>query len=164
MRTEWQQAGRTLADLSATAFALGCVLADGEPADSERAVAQAGPRAAVMLHRAADEALSGLAPGTSMPRQARAEIDGYIALARGFDPATRYLENHRGHLMVVKPEERRFVTADLIRATTFTASEAEIRRRIDALRGAGYTQFTIQLVPGQEAAIADWARVRRAFA
>jgi 5,10-methylenetetrahydromethanopterin reductase len=98
-----------------------------------------------------------------MPTQ-RAEIDGYIALARGFDPATRYLENHRGHLMVVKPEERRFVTADLIRATTFTAGEAEIRRRIDALRGAGYTQFTIQLVPGQEAAIADWARVRRAFA
>jgi 5,10-methylenetetrahydromethanopterin reductase len=163
MRTEWQQAGRTLADLSAAAFALGCVLADGEPADSERAMAQAGPRAAVMLHRAADEALSGLAPGTSMPTQ-RAEIDGYIALARGFDPATRYLENHRGHLMVVKPEERRFVTADLIRATTFTAGEAEIRRRIDALRGAGYTQFTIQLVPGQEAAIADWARVRRAFA
>jgi 5,10-methylenetetrahydromethanopterin reductase len=163
MRTEWQQAGRTLADLSATAFALGCVLADGEPADSERAMAQAGPRAAVMLHRAADEALSGLAPGTSMPTQ-RAEIEGYIALARGFDPATRYLENHRGHLMVVKPEERRFVTAELIRATTFTAGEAEIRRRIDALRGAGYTQFTIQLVPGQEAAIADWARVRRAFA
>jgi 5,10-methylenetetrahydromethanopterin reductase len=37
----------------------------------------------VMLHRAADEALSGLKPGTSMPSQARAEIDGYVALARG---------------------------------------------------------------------------------
>jgi 5,10-methylenetetrahydromethanopterin reductase len=66
--------------------------------------------------------------------------------------------------MVVKPEERPFVTADLIRATTFTASEPEIRERIDALRGAGYTQFVIQLVPGQEAALADWARVRQAFA
>ncbi len=64
----------------------------------------------------------------------------------------------------MKPEEKRFVTADLIRATTFTATEAEIRQRIDALRGAGYTQFTIQLVPGQEAAIADWARIRSAFA
>ena len=116
-----------------------------------------------MLHRAADEALAGLAPGTSMPTQ-RAEIDGYISLARGFDPETRYLENHRGHLMVVKPEERGFVTAELIRATTFTAGEAEIRDRIDALRGAGFTQFVIQLVPGQEAALADWARVRKAFA
>jgi 5,10-methylenetetrahydromethanopterin reductase len=165
MRQEWHQAGRALTDLSATAFALGCVLGDGEPADSERAMAQAGPRAAVMLHRAADEALSGLAPGTSMPSKARAELEGYIALARTFEPAdARYLQNHRGHLLFVKPEEKRFVTADLIRTTTFTATEAEIRQRIDALRGAGYTQFTIQLVPGQEAAIADWARIRSAFA
>src|SRR5438105_3929155 len=58
----------------------------------------------------------------------------------------------------------RSVTAELIRATTFTASEPETRERIDALRGAGYTQFVIQLVPGQEAALADWARVRGAFA
>ena len=163
MRAEWRNAGHAPADLSATAFALGCVLAEGEPADSARAMAQAGPRAAVMLHRAADEALAGLKPGTSMPSR-RAEIDGYIALARGFDAQTRYLENHRGHLLVVKPEERPFVTAELIRATTFTAPEPEIRERIDALRGAGYTQFVIQLVPGQEAALADWARVRQAFA
>lgn len=165
MRQEWSKAGRPLADLSATAFALGCVLQDGEPADSERAMAQAGPRAAVMLHRAADEALSGLAPGTSMPSKARAEFEGYVALARTFEPAdARYLQNHRGHLMFVKPEERSFVTADLIRATSFTSTEAEIKRRIDALRGAGYTQFTIQLVPGQEQAVADWARIQQAFA
>ncbi len=165
MREEWRTAGRPIADLSATAFALGCVLQDGEPADSGRAMAQAGPRAAVMLHRAADEALSGLAPGTSMPSTRRAELEGYVALARTFEPTdARYLENHRGHLMFVKPEERPFVTADLIRATSFTSTEAEICRRIDALRSAGYTQFTIQLVPGQEEAIADWARIRRAFA
>jgi 5,10-methylenetetrahydromethanopterin reductase len=165
MRQEWRNAGHAITDLQATAFALGCVLADGEEADSPRAMAQAGPRAAVMLHRAADEALSGLKPGTAMPTSARAEIAGYIELARGFEPAdARYLENHRGHLMRVKPAERPFVSAELIRSTSFTASEAEIKERIDALRAAGYTQFTIQLVPGQEAAIADWARIRQAFA
>jgi 5,10-methylenetetrahydromethanopterin reductase len=164
MRNDWQAAGRPLSDLYATAFALGCVLEEGEPADSARAMAQAGPRAAVMLHRAADEALSGLAPGTSMPSKASAEFEGYVALARTFEPAdARYLQNHRGHLMFVKPEEQPFVTADLIRATSFTATEPEIRRRIDVLRGAGYTQFTIQIVPGQEAALADWARIRQAF-
>jgi 5,10-methylenetetrahydromethanopterin reductase len=167
MREEWRQAGRPLTDLSATAFALGCVLRDGEPADSDRAMAQAGPRAAVMLHRAADEALSGLAPGTSMrmPSKSRDELEGYVALARTFEPADApYLQNHRGHLMFVKPEERPHVTADLIRATSLTATESEIKTRIDALRGAGYTQFTIQIVPGQEEAIADWARIREAFA
>jgi 5,10-methylenetetrahydromethanopterin reductase len=93
------------------------------------------------------------------------ELQAYIDLARGFEPKDApYLQNHRGHLMFVKPEEKRFVTAELIRSTSFTASEAEIKQRIDALRSAGYTQFTIQLVPGQEQALADWARIRKAFA
>ncbi len=164
MRTAWTEAGRAIGDLQATAFALGCVLADGEPADSPRAIAQAGPRAAVMLHRAADEAISGLKPGIAMPTSGRPEVDGYIELARGFEPKDApYLQNHRGHLMFVKPEEKRFVTAELIKATSFTASEREIIERIIRLRDAGYTQFTIQLVPGQEAAIDDWAKIRKAI-
>ena len=164
MRDAWLKAGHAMGDLQATAFALGCVLKDGEPADSERAMAQAGPRAAVMLHRAADEALAGLAPGVTMVSGTRPEMQGYINLAREFEKDAPYLQNHRGHLMFVKPEEKRFVSAELISATSFTASEAEIKQRIEALRGAGYTQFTIQLVPGHEHALADWDRIRKAFA
>jgi alkanesulfonate monooxygenase SsuD/methylene tetrahydromethanopterin reductase-like flavin-dependent oxidoreductase (luciferase family) len=163
MQEEWKKAGHAASDLYTTAFALGCVLADGEPADSERAMAQAGPRAAVMLHRAADEALAGLKPGVAMLKTP--EIDGYIELMRTFKPDdARYLENHRGHLMFVKPEERRFVTGKMIAETSFTATEAEIKRRIEALKGAGYSQFAIQIVPGQEKAIEDWGRIRKAFA
>ena len=163
MQAAWRDAGNAPSDLYTTAFALGCVLADGEPADSERAMAQAGPRAAVMLLRAADEALAGLKPGVAMLKTP--EIDGYIELARGFEPEdARYLENHRGHLMNVKPEEKKFVTAKMIAETSFTAGEAEIKKRIEALKAGGYTQFTIQLVPGHEAALADWARIRKAFA
>jgi 5,10-methylenetetrahydromethanopterin reductase len=69
-------------------------------------MAQAGPRAAVMLHRAADEALVGLKPGVAMLRTP--EIDGYVEFARGFKPEdARYLEKHRGHLMFVKPREKK---------------------------------------------------------
>lgn len=161
MQEDWRKAGHAAGDLYTTAFALGCVLADGEPADSPRAMAQAGPRAAVMLHRAADEALSGLKPGVAM--LSTPEIDGYIELMRGQPADARYLENHRGHLMYVKPEEKKFVTAKMIAETSFTATEGEIKRRIGALRDAGYSQFTVQLVPGQEAALADWARIRAAF-
>jgi 5,10-methylenetetrahydromethanopterin reductase len=165
MRDAWSKAGHAMGDLQATAFALGCVLKDGEPADSERAMAQAGPRAAVMLHRAADEALAGLAPGVTMVSRTRPEMQGYVDLARDFEPKDApYLQNHRGHLMFVKPEEKRFVSAELISATSFAASEAEIKQRIEALRSGGYTQFTIQLVPGHEHALADWARIRKAFA
>lgn len=164
MRAAWSEAGHALSDLQATAFALGCVLKDGEPADSERAMAQAGPRAAVALHRAADEVLMGLAPTMTMVSKGTRELQDYVELAQKFEPKDApWLENHRGHLMFVKPEERPFVSAELIANTTFTAPEAEIVSRIDALRAAGYTQFTIQLVPGQEKALADWARIRKAF-
>ena len=102
-----------------------------------------------------------LKPGVAMLRTP--EIDGYIELMRKQSADAHYLENHRGHLMFVKEEEKKFVTAKMIAETSFTATEAEIKKRIEALKAAGYTQFTIQLVPGQEAALADWARIRAAF-
>jgi len=139
------------------------VLGPGEPCDSPRAMAQAGPRAAVVLHRAADEAIAGRPNSTPPDPSVRAAVRAYVELAKTFEPAdARYLNNHRGHLMFVKPEERPYVTADLIRTTSFTAPEAELVKRIEALRDAGYTQFTVQIVPGQEQAIEDWARVVRA--
>jgi 5,10-methylenetetrahydromethanopterin reductase len=164
MQSSWDRGGNDITDLTAVAFALGCILQPGEAADSDRAMAQAGPRAAVLLHRAADEALTGL-PNSSpaLPELAEA-IAGYVELAKTFKPAdARYLTNHQGHLMAVKSIERPFVTAEMIRRTTFTATEADLRERIAALRDGGYSQFTIQLVPGQEAAIEDWARLKAAL-
>jgi 5,10-methylenetetrahydromethanopterin reductase len=52
----------------------------------------------------------------------------------------------------------------LIRRTTFTATEKELKERIAALAAAGYTEIAVQIVPGQEHAIEDWGRIRRAFA
>jgi len=103
----------------------------------------------VVLHRAADEAINGMPKSSGIPDAAS---------------DAKYLENHRGHLMFVKPEERQYVTAELIRETSFTATEAELKKRIGDLADAGYSQFTIQIVPGQEDAIEDWGRIRRSFA
>ncbi len=164
MQEAWQEAGHSATDLSATAFVLGCILQDGEPHDSERAMAQAGPRAAVILHRAADEALAGLPNSSGIPPAAADAIQGYVELAKTFEPAdARYLMNHRGHLMFVKPEERQFVTGELIRDTSFTATAPELKQRIGDLRDAGYTEFTVQIVPGQEESINDWAELIKAF-
>ncbi len=164
MQGSWAKAGNEPARLTAVAFALGCILEDGEAADSPRAVAQAGPRATVLLHRAADEALSGLPNTSTVPPEVAESVAGYIELARRFQPEdARYLENHRSHLMAVKDIERTFVTAELIRRTTFTGTRADLLDRIAGLRDGGYTQFTIQLIPGQEAAIEDWAKLKAAF-
>lgn len=161
MRKSWTGAGRAPSDLTAVAFALGCVLQPGETLESDRVMAQAGPRAAVLLHRAADEALAGLPNTSPIPEAVRETVARYVELARGFEPAdARYLENHRGHLMKVMDNERSFVTGELIRQTTFTGTEPDLLERIAALRDAGYTQFTIQLTPGNEAAIEDWGRLK----
>jgi len=122
------------------------------------------PRA-MLLHRAADQALAGLPNTAPIPLGVAEMVAGYVEAVKHFEPAVApYLMNHGGHLMFVKPEERPFVTAELIRLTTFTATEKELKRRIEALADAGYTEIAIQIVPGQEHAIEDWGRLRRAFA
>jgi 5,10-methylenetetrahydromethanopterin reductase len=164
VQASWQDSGRALSDLYATAWTCGCVLADGETAGSARAIAQAGPRAAVVLHRAADEDMEGWQNTSPMPPGLEAEMRGYIDTARGFEPAdARYLMNHRGHFVFVKPEERPFVTAELIRRFTFTATEQELKQRVEALRAGGYAQIVVGITPGEEHAIEDWARIKRAF-
>ena len=70
----------------------------------------------MLLHRAADAALAGFPRIVAVPPSVEKTLSGYVELARRFTPqGAHYLENHRGHLMFVKPEERPFVTAELIR-------------------------------------------------
>lgn len=77
-----------------------------------------------------------------------------------YEPAdARYLTLHRGHFMFLRSEEERFVTADLVRDMTFTATAPELRDRIRARRDAGAQQFAVFLVPDHEDALEDWARV-----
>ena len=59
MRAAWQQAGHARDDLQAVAWIGGAVLDEGEPVDGPRGMALAAPRAAMLLHRAADTALAG---------------------------------------------------------------------------------------------------------
>jgi len=164
MRERRRTAGREAEPLDAVVMTGGAILEEGESADSTRAIAQAGPRAAMLLHRAADAALAGLPTMVATPPSVADTVAGYVELARKFTPqGAHYLENHRGHLMFVKPEERPFVTAELIRRTTFTATERELKERIAALAEAGYSEIALRVVPGQEHAIEDWGRLRRAF-
>ena len=93
-----------------------------------------------------------------------ASVEAYVAHARGFQPAgAYYLANHRGHLMFVRPDERPFITAEMIKRTSFTGTEREIKARVAALADAGFSQAVVSIPPGQEHMIEDWGRIRRAF-
>jgi len=63
------------------------------------------------------------------------------------------------HLLGVRAEEEKFLTDDLLRETTFTATEEVLLERLRAFKRAGYNQFVVQLVSGHEDAIEDWARL-----
>lgn len=99
-----------------------------------------------------------------MPQGIAAEVAGYVEMARHYEPANaRYLTNHRKHFLFVKREELKFVTAELIRRTTFTAGEQELKQRVEELRGVGWSQIVVAITPGEDRAIEDWARIKRAF-
>jgi 5,10-methylenetetrahydromethanopterin reductase len=163
MRATWEAAGQMPETLNAIAWAGGCVLRPDEPADSPRAVAQAGPRTMTLLHRAADAALGGYPP-IALPDEFAANIAAYIRMARQYTPQdAHYLDNHRGHLMFVRPDERPFLTAEMIRRLTWTATEPELIDRVARLEAAGFSQIVFSILPGQEHAVEDWGRIRAAF-
>jgi 5,10-methylenetetrahydromethanopterin reductase len=164
MQGAWHAAGREQNDLDAVAFGYGSILAPGERADSPRVIAECGPRAVTLLHRAADEVLMGLPNSTAAPAWAQATVAEYVAMIRRSEPAdAQYLNNHRGHLVFVRPEERSAISAALIRHTSLTGTEAEVIGWMETLRAAGYREFTVCIAPGQERLLEDWTRVKRAL-
>jgi 5,10-methylenetetrahydromethanopterin reductase len=160
MQKAWQQAGRDPKALYSTAFGGGCVLAEGEPADSPRAKAQAGPAAAIVFHNKAEEQELG-SIGFPTPPQFKTKFDAYGEVYRKYQPPdARYLSNHRGHLMFLRPEEHDIINADVIRAFTFTGTRAEIADGLRAMKTAGYSQFGMHIRTGHEIAmLEDWAEV-----
>ena len=158
METAWDQAGNS-GDLYATMFTLGCVLEPDEPCDSPRALAQAGPSAAVFLHAVVEsEVMTG--KRVNLPEAQREAVDRYHAIYQSYEPEdARYLSLHRGHMMFLREEEASLITGDLIRAKSSTATHNELVARFRNLRDAGYNQIAVQLMPGHEHAIEDWARV-----
>jgi 5,10-methylenetetrahydromethanopterin reductase len=159
MRESWRAAGRAEGALSATAFFAGAVLAQGEAFDSLRAKAQAGPGGALVLHNLLEGGFEGSATASLPPFLAQL-LERYREIYMRYEPAdARYLTLHRGHLMFLRPEEEPLITADLIREMTFTGTADALAERIRELGRAGYTRIAVQIAPGHEDAIDDWARV-----
>jgi 5,10-methylenetetrahydromethanopterin reductase len=148
--------GREPRTLYKTGFTLGSVLREGEDVGSPRARAQAGPLVTVLFHGIVEDTIKA----SILPPGLQAASAEYRRVYETFEPPdARYLRLHTGHLMWVRPEEERFVTPELIRMGTFTGTVEELRDRVHQLRDAGYDQLAIQLVPGHEDAIEDWARL-----
>jgi 5,10-methylenetetrahydromethanopterin reductase len=162
MQSIWTRSGRPLEKLAANLFFLGAVLQGDPESDNARLMAQAGPLTAVTFHNMADE-IGGMGGKGIKPGPLRDLLDEYLKVHDHYSPATaRYLSNHRGHLMYVRPEETH-ITPQLVQNTTMSGQHDELVARLRGLRDAGYTQLTVQLVHNHESALEDWAKVFRAI-
>ncbi|MSQ52132.1 MAG: hypothetical protein EXR28_09605 [Betaproteobacteria bacterium] len=140
-------------------IAAGCVLDEGEAADSPRAKAQAGPHAMISQRNAIEAELLGFSR-RPLPELVKPLLDEYREIYNRYEPAdARYLSNHRGHLMFVKPQEAHLCTAELIAATTFTATRPLLVERMRALRDAGYDHFSITIRLGQPQMLEEWVEI-----
>jgi 5,10-methylenetetrahydromethanopterin reductase len=157
MQAAWRAAGVT--GRLASAFAGGCVLKDGEAFDSPRVKAQAGPHATIALHNLVEAEQFGNM-GRGVPPSLAPLLERYRAIYQKYEPPhARYLENHRGHLMFLRPEEHEVCTADLIRSVTFTETKPALQERLRELRAAGYGHFSIHIRHGQPQMLEEWAEV-----
>jgi 5,10-methylenetetrahydromethanopterin reductase len=156
MKKKWQAAGRDLKDLHVHGEIGGCVLKDGEAYDSPRAKDQAGPTAIMLVHDLVEEDMQDRAP-SALPPTLTAALEKYRRLYQSMEPAdARYLANHRGHLMFLKPEERDICDGELIRNFSWTGTKPHLQERLRALRDAGFERVSVQIRHGHPAMLEDW--------
>ena len=157
----WAQAGRDPRELYTILAIGGRVLDDGESPDSAKTRAQAGPGAAIAFHNLIEEKDFGSVMSGAFPFPD--ELEQYRKVYERYEPAdARYLSNHRGHLMFVRPDETH-LTGKVIKSLTMTGPKAEIIERLRGIRDLGYNQVQFHVVPGHENEMMErWADVMAA--
>ncbi|HEX6511080.1 MAG TPA: LLM class flavin-dependent oxidoreductase [Chloroflexota bacterium] len=159
MQAAWRESGRDLSTLHATATIGGCVLKPGEAYDSPRVKAIAGAHSTVVFHSNAEQEEFGDLR-RRVPPQLAGSAERYRDIYRSYEPVdARYLSNHRGHLMYLRPEEEELCTADLIRSVTFTGPKEDLRERLGELGKAGYSHVGINAGYGHSERLEEWAEV-----
>lgn len=118
------------------------VLAEGEPADSDRVRSEAGAFAIAGLHYAYEQ----FRQYGRRPNPVYAPFwDDYVAALDAVPEERRHLRIHAGHNCWVIPEEERFVTPELIEATCLVGTASSLAARLRELGDAGLTQ--VMLLP-----------------
>ena len=159
IKDSWHMAGRDLKDLRVTAACNGAVLRDGESWDSPRMKAQAGPGAAIILHDLVENPSFG-SSGHGLPPGIVAKVEAFRPIYWRYRPEdARWLEAHRGHIMVVRKEEAHLIDGALIRDLTLSGTVDDLRGKLRELRDAGFTHFTTHIRYGQPEMVEDWVEV-----
>jgi alkanesulfonate monooxygenase SsuD/methylene tetrahydromethanopterin reductase-like flavin-dependent oxidoreductase (luciferase family) len=135
------RAGRTLPlDFYVSAMVTLAMLHPREAADSERVVAECGAAVITGLHYLVARHLE---TGEDPPEYARPVWKAYTDWLAEAPPEIRHQRLHASHYSFLDPEEARFITADLIRATCLTGTPEELIEQVRALEGQGLRQIML---------------------
>jgi len=108
-----------------------------------------GAKAAMTLHAMVEQHEFGSPPRQPLPAHLQPLLDRYREIYHQYVPEdARYLRDHHGHLMYLRPDEEELCTAELIRATTWTASCEELRERLQELPRLGYSHVAVNFGSG----------------
>ena len=136
------QAGRRI-DRDAyytTALTTMVVLDPGEAVDSPRVKSECGAMAMAAVHFAYDQF-------RNFSRRPSGYLlgiwDDYRALIESYPAERRHQRIHGGHNCWVLPEEERFLTPEILRATAMIGERDELIERLLALAGTGLDQVMI---------------------
>jgi alkanesulfonate monooxygenase SsuD/methylene tetrahydromethanopterin reductase-like flavin-dependent oxidoreductase (luciferase family) len=135
------RAGRALpSHFYTSAMMTVAMLHPGEAADSERVVAECGAAVLTGLHYLVAQHLE---TGADPPEYARPVWKAYMDWLAQTPAEVRHQRLHGSHYSFIDPEEARFITADLIRATCLAGRPEELVERIRALEADGLRQIML---------------------
>jgi alkanesulfonate monooxygenase SsuD/methylene tetrahydromethanopterin reductase-like flavin-dependent oxidoreductase (luciferase family) len=135
------RAGRPLpADFHIAAMVTLVMRQPGEAPDSERIVAECGAAVISGLHYLVARHLE---TGEDPPEYARPVWKGYMDWLNQAPPEVRHQRLHGSHYSFVDPEEARFLTAGLIKATCLTGVPEELVEQVRALERQGLSQIML---------------------
>jgi 5,10-methylenetetrahydromethanopterin reductase len=140
-----ERAGRNPRELYTMLLTVACLLRPGEDYDWPRVRTEAGPWAMVALHALYESVKSA----DAAPAAIRATFAAYKEYTdrRLADNPAYYMELHDGHGLYLQPGEERFVTAELIRHATMTATPQDLISRLRALEAEGVCQVAFIPTP-----------------
>ena len=144
-----EEAGRDLGDdFPVASLGAAIVLEPGETLESERVIDEVGPFAISSMHYIYDklkEKAGGEPPAHMKPMWKK-----YVEMVEQTPPSHRHLRVHAGHCTTMVPEERQFVTPDLIRSTCLAGSPDEVIEQIRRLDEAGLQQLILLPSPAAQ--------------
>ena len=133
--------GRTLgADFHISAMVTLVLLQPGEALTSERIIAESGAAVITGLHYLVARYLE---IGADPPDYAKPIWKGYLDWLNEAPPEVRHQRLHNSHYSFVDPEEARFITPNLIKATCLTGAPEELVDQLHALEQQGLHQIML---------------------